>query len=157
MDEVAAGDPAGLLTLSVRRLSPQTRVSLRAAFCLRVPLLVGLLVHQRAYGTTVAIGTLWRSAKTGWIAGETARCACWVWRSQGAWAWRLVRSSWRTSLRGGLYWFSTERRLSSQASLRRRFGQRRGCICSSDRFLGGGLTFSGRIWQSSLAIVVGAL
>ena len=50
---------------SVRRLSPHARLSIRAAICLSTPLVVGLVVGQRAYGTLVALGTLWAVSQDG--------------------------------------------------------------------------------------------
>jgi len=47
------------------RLSPEVRLSLRAAFCISVPLLVGLIIHQRLYAIVASIGALWAISQDG--------------------------------------------------------------------------------------------
>jgi uncharacterized membrane protein YccC len=142
---------------SVRRLSPHARLSIRAAICLTTPLVVGLVVGQRAYGTLVALGTLWAVSQDGtdrWrtrsprllgvaLAGGTGVAVGSLFVNQvNAW-WALVVLFGAVALVAGVI-------EASQWSTQ-------GMYLLLGVILGGGLRFEGRVWQSGVAVAVGAL
>ena len=143
--------------LSVRRLSPQARLSIRSALCLTTPLVVGLAVGQRAYGTLVALGTLWAVSQDGmdrWrtraprllgvaVAGGTGVAVGSLFVNHvNAW-WALVVLFGAVALIAGVI----------EASL----WSTQGMYLLLGVILGGGLRFEDRVWQSGIAIAVGAL
>lgn len=157
MNNAAADDSPRIYTLSARRLSPQARVSLRAAFCLTVPLLVGLLIHQRLYGTTVAVGTLWAVSQDGtdrWrirssrilgvaVAGSVGIAIGALFVNTVATWWALLIIYGVTAFVAGVI----------EASL----WSTQGMYFLLGSILGGGLRFTGRVWPSAIAVAVGAI
>jgi uncharacterized membrane protein YccC len=137
--------------------SSQARLSLRAAFCLATPLVIGLIVNQRAYGTLIALGALWGVSQDGldrWrnraprilgvaFAGGPGLII-------GALFVSHVHSPWATVLLYGVVAFIAG---VIEASL----WATQGMYLLLGAMLGGGLGFAGRAWQSALCIVVGAL
>jgi uncharacterized membrane protein YccC len=143
--------------LNLRRLSPHARLSVRAAVCLTTPLVVGLAVGQRAYGTLVALGTLWAVSQDGmdrWrtraprligvaVAGGSGVAIGSLFVNHvNAW-WALVVLFGAVALVAGVI----------EASL----WSTQGMYLLLGVILGGGLRFEDRVWQSGVAIAVGAL
>jgi uncharacterized membrane protein YccC len=143
--------------LSVRRLSPQVRLSVRAAFCLTTPLVVGVAVGQRSYGTLVALGTLWgvgqdgldrwrtrspRMLGTAVAGGSGILVGALVVNHVGPW-WALVVLFGAVAAVAGVI----------EASL----WSTQGMYLLLGVILGGSIRFSDRIWQAGVSITVGAL
>jgi len=144
----------------VRRLitwTPEIRLSLRAAMCLSVPLIVGLIVHQRLYAIVAGIGALWAISQDGldewhdrgprllWVAVAggigVALGASIV--DHDSVTWVLVLAVSLLALVAGFI------EASSHATA--------GAYLLIGTVLGVGLEFPGQLWQSSLAITIGAL
>jgi uncharacterized membrane protein YccC len=139
------------------RLSPEVRLSLRAAFCISVPLLVGLIIHQRTYAIVASIGALWAISQDGldawpvrgprllWVAGAggigVALGSTFV-DHQGA-TWGLIVFVGLIALVAGFV------EASNHATA--------GAYLLIGTILGVGLEFEGQEWQSTLALMVGAL
>jgi uncharacterized membrane protein YccC len=144
----------------VRRLitwTPEIRLSLRAAMCLSVPLIVGLIVHQRLYAIVAGIGALWAISQDGldewhdrgprllWVAVAggigVALGASIV--DHDSVTWVLVLAVGLLALVAGFI------EASNHATA--------GAYLLIGTVLGVGLEFRGQVWQSSLAITIGAL
>jgi uncharacterized membrane protein YccC len=139
------------------RISSQARLSGRAAVCLATPLLVGLATNQRAYGTLVALGALWAVSQDGldrWrnraprllgvaIAGGPGLLIGALFVNHVEAPWALVVLFGAVALIAGFI----------EASL----WATQGMYLLLGAILGGGLGFTGRIWQSALCIVAGGL
>jgi uncharacterized membrane protein YccC len=139
------------------RLSPEIRLSLRAAFCISVPLLVGLIVHQRTYAIVASIGALWAISQDGldawpargprllWVAAAggigVALGSTFV-DHLGA-TWELIAFVAVIALVAGFV------EASNHATA--------GAYLLIGTILGVGLEFKGQEWQSTLAIMIGAL
>jgi fusaric acid resistance family protein len=137
--------------------SSQVRLSSRAAVCLAAPLIIGLITGQRAYGTLVALGALWAVSQDG--------LDRWRNRSQrmlgvalaggpglalGALFVNHVSASWSLVVLFGVVAFAAG---IIEASL----WATQGMYLLLGAILGGGLGFTGRIWQSALCVMVGGL
>jgi len=142
---------------NIRRVSPRLRLSLRAAFCLTTPLVVGLIAHQRSYGTLVALGALWAVSQDGmdrWrqrrlrllgvalAGGSGIGVGALFINHVNAW-WALVVLYGAVALVAGVI----------EASL----WATQGMYLLLGVILGGGLRFSDRIWQCGVAIALGGL
>ena len=130
---------------------------MRAAFCLTTPLVVGLLLGQRSYGTLVALGALWGVSQDGldrWriraprLLGVALAAGVGV--IVGSEFVTIVKSPWAlvvvlgaVALVGG----TIEASLWSSTGMYLLLGA----------IIGGGLGFAGRSWQAALAISVGTL
>jgi len=139
------------------RLSPEVRLSLRAAFCISVPLLVGLIIHQRLYAIVASIGALWAISQDG----------------LDAWPLRGPRLLWVVAA-GGIgvgigstfvdHFGATSELIFfvGVIALVAGFAEASnhataGAYLLIGTVLGVGLEFKGQEWQSTLAIVIGAL
>jgi uncharacterized membrane protein YccC len=144
----------------LRRLipwTPEIRLSLRAAMCLSVPLIIGLIVHQRLYAIVAGIGALWAISQDGldewhdrgprllWVAvagGIGVALGATV-VDHDSTTWVLVLAVGLVALVAGFV------EASNHATA--------GAYLVIGTVLGVGLEFRGQVWQSSLAIVIGAL
>jgi hypothetical protein len=139
------------------RRSSQVRLSARAAGCLATPLIGGLITDQRAYGTLVALGALWGVSQDGvdrWrnraprmlgvaFAGGPGLAIGALFVNHVHAAWSLVILYGVIAVIAGLI----------EASL----WATQGMYLMLGAILGGGLGFTGRIWQSALCLMVGGL
>ena len=130
---------------------------MRAAFCLTTPLVVGLLIGQRSYGTLVALGSLWGVSQDGldrWRVRAPrllgAALAAGVGVIVGSEFVTQVRSPWSLVVLLGVVAFAAG---VIEASL----WSSTGMYVLLGAIIGGGLGFAGRTWQAALAISVGAL
>ena len=143
--------------LSLRRLSPRTRLSLRAAFCLTVPLVIGVLVGQRSYGTLVALGALWGISQDGLDR----------WRLRGP---RLLGVAIAAAIGIAIGSFFATHVTSSAAIvvllgvvalvagvIEASLWSTQGMYLVLGTIIGSGLGFAGHTWQASLAVACGAL
>ena len=144
-------------TAKRRRLSSQGRLSLRAALGLATPLVVGLISNQRAYGTLVALGALWGVSQDGvdrWrnraprmlgvaLAGAPGLALGALFVTHVHAPWSLIVLFGVVAVVAGII----------EASL----WATQGMYLLLGAILGGGLGFAGRIWQSSLCLMVGGL
>lgn len=147
------------VTAPVRRwqLSSQARLSTRAALCLATPLIVGLITGQRAYGTLVALGAL----------GAVSQDGLDRWRNRsprmlgvafaggpglalGALFVNHVHAPWSLVVLFGVVAFVAG---LIEASL----WATQGIYLLLGAILGGGLAFTGRIWQSAICLMAGGL
>ena len=139
------------------RLSPEVRLSLRAAFCISIPLLVGLIIHQRLYAIVASIGALWAISQDGLDAWPVrGHRLLWVVAAGGsgvALGSTFVdhySAAWETILFVGVIaLFAGFVEASNHATA--------GAYLLIGTILGVGLEFTGQEWQSALAIMVGAL
>jgi uncharacterized membrane protein YccC len=139
------------------KISPEVRLSVRAAFCLSVPLVVGLVTNQRLYGIVVAFGALWAIGQDG----------------LDEWSVRGPRLLWVTAAAGvgvaiGAAYVSLD---SGEWSLTVLFGAvaliagfieasnwaTQGSFFLIGAIIGAGLKFNGKIWQSFLCVALGGL
>jgi uncharacterized membrane protein YccC len=139
------------------RLSPEVRLSLRAAFCISVPLLVGLIIHQRTYAIVASIGALWAISQDGldawpvrgprllWVAaaGGIGVALGSTFVDQLGATWELIVFVGVIALVAGFV------EASNHATA--------GAYLLIGTILGVGLEFKGQEWQSTLAIIIGAL
>jgi uncharacterized membrane protein YccC len=139
------------------RLSSQVRLSIRAAVCLATPLIIGLITDERAYGTLVAIGALWAVSQDGsdrWrnrsprllgvaLAGGPGLAVGALFVNHVSAPWSLVVLFGVVAFIAGLV----------EASL----WATQGMYLLLGAILGGGLGFTGRVWQSALCLMVGGL
>ncbi len=142
---------------SPRRITPRVRLSLRAAFCLTTPLVIGLIIGQRSYGTLVALGSLWGVSQDGldrWRIRaprlQGVAIASGVGVVVGSEFVTLVSSPWALIALLGVVAFVAgviEASLWSSAGMYVLLGT----------IIGGGLGFAGRTWQAALAISLGVL
>lgn len=139
------------------RLSPEVRLSLRAAICISVPLLVGLIIHQRLYAIVASIGALWAISQDGldawpargprllWVVGAgglgVALGSSFVDHHDAAWETILFVGV--MALVAGFV------EASNHATA--------GAYLLIGTILGVGLEFTGQEWESTLAIMIGAL
>jgi uncharacterized membrane protein YccC len=140
-----------------RQFSSQARLSTRAALCLATPLIVGLITNQRAYGTLVALGALWAVSQDGldrWR-NRSARMLGVAFAggpglALGALIVNHVHASWML-----VVFFGAVAVVAGliEASL----WATQGMYLLLGAILGGGLVFTGRIWQSALCLMVGGL
>ncbi|HEY5439307.1 MAG TPA: FUSC family protein [Acidimicrobiales bacterium] len=139
------------------RLSSQARLSIRAAFCLALPLIIGLLIGQRSYGTLVALGALWAVSQDGldrWrnraprMLGVAFAAGPGI--ALGALFVNHVSASWGLVVLFGVVAFAAG---LIEASL----WATQGMYLLLGAILGGGLRFTGRIWQSAICVSAGAL
>lgn len=139
------------------RLSPEVRLSFRAAFCISVPLLVGLIIHQRLYAIVASIGALWAISQDGLDAWPVrSHRLLWVVAAGGsgvALGSTFVdhySAAWEAVLFVGVIaLFAGFLEASNHATA--------GAYLLIGTILGVGLQFTGQEWQSALAIMVGAL
>jgi Fusaric acid resistance protein-like len=137
--------------------SSQVRLSARAAFCLATPLVVGLVTVQRAYGTLIALGALWGVSQDGLDR----------WRNRSP---RMlgVALAGGPGLALGAFFVQHVHSPSSLVVLYGAVAFVAGLIEASlwatqgmylllGVVLGGGLGFTGRIWQSALCVIAGGL
>ena len=138
-------------------MSSQARLSLRAAVCLATPLVIGLLTGQRAYGTLVALGALWGVSQDGldrWrnraprILGVAFAGAPGL--ALGALVVNHLHAPWTLVVLFGVVAFFAG---LIEASL----WATQGMYLLLGAILGGGLGFTGRIWQSALCLMAGGL
>lgn len=137
--------------------TPEIRLSLRAALCLTSPLIVGVIINQREYSIIFAIGSLWAISQDGldewrvrgprllWVgiaAGIGVMVGASVVNHETA-SWALI------VLYGVVAVIAGYIEASNRATT--------GAYLLVGTILGGGLRFTGRIWQSALAVVLGAL
>jgi uncharacterized membrane protein YccC len=137
--------------------TPEIRLSLRAAFCLTTPLIVGVITNQREYSIIFAIGSLWAISQDGldewrirgprllWV-GVAAGCGALLGASfvnHESASWTLI------VLYGVVAVFAGYIEASNRATT--------GAYLLVGTILGGGLRFTDKIWQSALAVVLGSL
>lgn len=137
--------------------TPEIRLSLRAAFCLSVPLIVGLSNSQRQYAIVVAIGALWAISQDGlddwrvrgprllWVAVTAG-----VGVALGATFVDLSHSPWALVVLLGVIAFAA-------GFIEAAGFATPGAYLLIGSILGAGLQFRGAIWQSCLCISAGAL
>lgn len=139
------------------RFTSQARLSTRAAFCLATPLIVGLIIGQRAYGTLVALGALWGVSQDGldrWrnraprLLGVALMGGPGL--ALGAFFVNHFHASWAPVV---LYGAVALLAGFIEASL----WATQGMYLLLGAMLGGGLGFTGRIWQSALCLMAGGL
>lgn len=65
MSDAATRIRATLGRLNLWPMAASYRLSLRAAFCLTTPIVLGIVLNERAYATTFALGTLWGVSQDG--------------------------------------------------------------------------------------------
>jgi uncharacterized membrane protein YccC len=136
--------------------TPEIRLSLRAALCISAPLIVGLVVHQRTYAIVAGIGALWAISQDGldeWH--RRRRRLLWVAVAGGIGVelgasvvdhgptWVLVLAIGLVALVAGFI------EASNRATA--------GAYLLIGSVLGEGLGFRGQVWQSALALMIGAL
>ncbi|MGA7836286.1 MAG: FUSC family protein, partial [Acidimicrobiales bacterium] len=138
------------------KATPEIRLSLRAAFCLTVPLVVGLVINQRFYSIVFAIGALWAISQDGlddwhvrgrrllWVsvAGGVGVALGATFVNDHRAAWALVL------LFGGVALIAGYVEASNRATA--------GAYLLIGTILGGGLVFTGKVWQSALAVALGS-
>lgn len=139
------------------RATPEIRLSLRAAFCLSAPLIVGLIINQRFYSIVMAIGALWAISQDGLD----------EWHVRGPrLLWVAISGTAGVGI-GALF----VNHHSSNLALVVLYGVVAfvaGCIEASNRatagaylligtILGGGLGFTGKIGPATLAVALGSL
>ncbi len=151
-------DDRRTLTSPLRvKSTPETLLSLRAAFCLSTPLIVGVIIDQRVYAIIFAIGSLWAVSQDGldewhvrgprllWV-GLAAGLGVLV----GATFANHVSASWSIIiLYGAVAVIAGYVEASNHATV--------GAYLLVGTILGGGLRFAGTVWQSALAIALGSL
>jgi len=137
--------------------APQIRLSLRAAFCLSAPLTLGLILNQRVYAIVFSIGALWAISQDGvdewgvrgprllWV-GVAAAAGTTI----GAATVALSKSGWTL-----IMLFSVIALLAGFIEASNRATP--GAYLLIGTVVGAGLRFSGRVWQSCLALFLGAL
>ncbi len=140
-----------------RHLSPQARLSVRAAFCLSVPLVYGALSTQRSFATLVALGALWGISQDGldrWRIRSSRMLGVALTAPLGiiigSEFMTLVHSSWAFVTVVGLVAVAAgviEASLWSTAGMYLLLGA----------IIGGGLGFAGRTWPAALLICAGVL
>jgi uncharacterized membrane protein YccC len=137
--------------------TPEIRLSLRAAFCLTSPLIVGVIITQREYSIIFAIGALWAISQDGldewqvrgprllWVAVASG-----VGVPLGALFANHYSPTWTLIvLYGVIAVIAGYVEASNRATA--------GAYLLLGTILGGGLKFTGKVWQCSLAIVLGSL
>ncbi len=137
--------------------TPEILLSLRAAFCLSAPLIVGVIINQREYAIIFAIGSLWAISQDGldewhvrgprllWV-GIVAGLGVLL----GATFATHVSASWSlVILYGAVAVVAGYVEASNHATA--------GAYLLVGTILGGGLRFAGTVWQSALAIALGSL
>ncbi len=139
------------------RVSPEVRLSLRAAFCISVPLLLGLIIHQRLYAIVAGIGALWAISQDGLDAWHVrGPRLLWVVAAGGigvALGSTFIDhhgATWESILFVGVIALVAGFAEASNHATA-------GAYLLIGSVLGVGLEFKGQEWQSSLAIVIGAL
>ncbi len=137
--------------------TPEIRLSIRAAICLSVPLLVGIAVDQRLYSIVFAIGALWSISQDGLD----------EWQVRGP---RLLGVAVAAGV-GVALGATFVNHAGSEPSLLVLFAAVAlvaGFVEASDRatqgaylligtIMGAGLEFTGKVWQSTLCVTLGAL
>ncbi|MGC2485390.1 MAG: FUSC family protein [Acidimicrobiales bacterium] len=138
-------------------VSPEVRLSLRAAFCLSAPLIIGLIVHQRLYAIVAGIGALWAVSQDGldswrvrgprllWVAGAGGAGV----GLGSAYVDHFSSSLSLVLLVAGVAFVAGFIEASHHATA--------GAYFLIGTVMGVGLQFTGVEWQSTLAIVTGAL
>ena len=137
--------------------APQIRLSLRAAFCLSAPLIVGLIINQRVYAIVFSIGALWAISQDGldeWgVRGPRllgVAVAAGAGATIGATTVGVSSSGWAlTILFGVMALIAGFIEASNWATP--------GAYLLIGTIVGAGLQFSGKVWQSCLALFLGAL
>lgn len=138
-------------------LTVSTRLSLRAALCMTTPIVLGIVLHQRAYSTAVSLGALWGVSQDGsdrWrqrgprllgvsVAGGVGLTLGSEFLRFSSGDWAVVGLLALVSLAAGLI----------EASMY----ATQGMYFLLGTIVGEGLGFSGREWQSGLCIAGGAL
>jgi hypothetical protein len=123
--------------------------------CLATPLIIGLIANERAYGTLVALGALWAVSQDGldrWrtrsnrmlgvaLAGGPGLALGALFVNHVSATWSLVALFGVIAFVAGLI----------EASL----WATQGMYLLLGAILGGGLSFTGRVWQSALCLMVG--
>jgi uncharacterized membrane protein YccC len=148
------------VSIPVSRFSnsaPQIRLSLRAAFCLCAPLLIGLLINQRYYAIVFSIGALWAISQDGldewrvrgprllWVAVAAGTGA-----TVGASFIGFDNAEWALTLLFGVMALVAGFVEASNWATP-------GAYLLIGTIVGAGLQFSGKVWQSCSAIFLGAL
>jgi hypothetical protein len=147
-----------MLTSPLRvKPTPEILLSLRAAFCLTSPLIVGVITNQREYSILFAIGSLWAISQDGldeWhvrgprLASVVLAAGAGV--LLGATFTNHEAASWTLLiLYGGVALIAGYIEASNRATA--------GAYLLLGTILGGGLKFTGKIWQCALAIALGSL
>lgn len=140
-----------------RHVSPNTRLSIRAAFCLTSPLVVGLIIGQRSLGTLVALGALWGVSQDG-LDRWRVRAPRLLGVAAAAGVGIVVGSEFVTVVKapGALVLLLGVVALVAgviEASLLSTTGM----YLLLGTIIGGGLGFAGRTWQAAVAVSLGAL
>jgi Fusaric acid resistance protein-like len=151
-------DDRRMLTSPLRvKPTPEILLSLRAAFCLTSPLIVGVITNQREYSILFAIGSLWAISQDGldeWhvrgprlvsvvLAGGGGALLGATFANHETAGWSLL------ILYGGVALVAGYVEASNRATA--------GAYLLLGTILGGGLKFPGKIWQCALAIALGSL
>ncbi|HVB51494.1 MAG TPA: FUSC family protein [Acidimicrobiales bacterium] len=137
--------------------APQIRLSVRAAFCLSAPLIVGLIINQRYYAIVFSIGALWAISQDGLD----------EWRVRGPrLLWVAVAAGTGATVGAAFIGFD-----SAEWALTVLFGVMAlaagfveasnwatpGAYLLIGTIVGAGLQFSGKVWQSCVALFLGAM
>ena len=148
------------MSAAPRRLSlrsPRLRLSIRAAFCLSVPLLVGVVINQRLYAIVFAIGALWAISQDGLDEWEVrgprllgVAVAAGVGVALGATVVNRAGSEWSL-----LLLFAVVALVAGFIEASDRATQ--GAYLLIGTIMGAGLEFTGKVWQSTLCVTCGAL
>jgi len=137
--------------------APEVRLSLRAGFCLSLPLIIGLFNSQRHYAIVFAIGALWAISQDGlddWrVRGPrllSVALAAGVGVAIGATYVDQVSDPWALVVLLGVV-------ASAAGFIEASNLATPGAYLLIGSILGAGLQFRGTVWQSCLCISLGAL
>jgi uncharacterized membrane protein YccC len=160
LKDAHSNDVGGFVNPTTRRFSlrvPEVRLSLRAAFCLSVPLLVGVASNERLYAIVFAIGALWSISQDGldeWhVRGPRllgVAVAAGVGVAVGATFVNHAGSEWAL-----LVLFTGVALVAGFVEASDRATQ--GAYLLIGAIMGAGLEFTGKVWQATLCVAGGAL
>ncbi len=150
------GDDRRALTSPLRiKPTPEVLLSLRAAFCLSSPLIVGVVLNQREYSIIFAIGSLWAISQDGldewpvrgprllWVAVSGVGLLLGAtFANHEAAGWALIILYTAVAVAAG--YLEASNRTTA------------GVYLLVGTILGGGLVFTGKVWQSAVAIAIGS-
>lgn len=145
-------------TLPTRATSTlELRLSLRAAFCISTPLIVGVIIDQRLYSIIFAIGSLWAVSQDG-VDDWHVRGPRLLWVALASGSGDLLGASFAGHhnpswalivLYAGVAVIAGYIEASNRTTA--------GMYLLVGTILGAGLGFKGMVWQSALALALGAL
>ncbi len=150
--------PRRAATLSSRlKASLEVRLSLRAAFCLSTPLIVGVIINQRLHAIIFAIGSLWAISQDG-LDDWHVRGPRLLWVAVASGGGVMLGASFASNhpasgaliaLYAAVAFFAGLAEASNRATA--------GAYLLVGTILGAGLGFKGMEWQAALSVFLGAL